>query len=80
MFETFPLSPALSNYSQHLAFYDVVLTGQSFLYNQVRRMVGAALAVATGRMDLQASTTINHPSSGTESYKLVLCFTETREI
>jgi hypothetical protein len=33
--ETCPLSPALSCYSDHLAFYDIVLTGRSFLYNQV---------------------------------------------
>ena len=63
VYETCPLSPALSSYSKHLAFYDVVLTGHSFLYNQVRRMVGAAVAAAFGRLKLQEQLTFQTSSS-----------------
>ena len=33
-------------------FIDVVIQGQSFLHNQVRRMVGAALTVAIGKINI----------------------------
>ena len=33
-------------------FLDVVIHGQSFLHNQVRRMVGAALTVAIGKISI----------------------------
>ena len=46
-------------------FLDVVIHGQSFLHNQVRRMVGAALAVATLRVPLsQVEDLLKNPDSG----------------
>jgi len=36
-----------------ITFIDVVIQGQSFLHNQVRRMVGAAVSVALGRTKLE---------------------------
>ena len=46
-------------------FLDIVIRGESFLYNQVRRMVGAALAVAVGRGDLgYVSELISDPDKG----------------
>jgi len=49
-----PLPPSLHPLYQenHIMFLDVVVRGQSFLWNQVRRMVGAAVAVATGEVEL----------------------------
>jgi hypothetical protein len=37
-------------------FLDIVIRGKSFLHNQVRRMVGAAVAVATHKLPLEKLT------------------------
>ena len=53
-------------YSENdVKFIDVVIEGQSFLHNQVRRMIGLALAVSTQRVKLDfVSTLLNDPDHG----------------
>ena len=52
-------------HDNNVLFIDVVIKGQSFLYNQVRRMVGTALAVATGKCDLgYVSKLLSDPDKG----------------
>ena len=46
-------------------FIDVVIHGQSFLHNQVRRMVGAAIAVATNKRNIEhIEELVNNPDKG----------------
>ena len=46
-------------------FLDVVVQGQSFLHNQIRRMIGAALAVATDKVSLALiNDLLNNPDRG----------------
>lgn len=46
-------------------FIDVVIEGKSFLHNQVRRMVGAAVSVACGRIPLErVSEMLGNPDMG----------------
>ena len=52
-------------HDNNVIFLDIVIQGESFLYNQVRRMVGAALAVASGKCDLgYVSELISEPDKG----------------
>ena len=52
-------------YDNDVRFIDVVIQGESFLYNQVRRMVGAALAVATGKCDIEyVAELVRDPDKG----------------
>ena len=49
----------------NVIFMDVVIEGQSFLHNQVRRMVGAALSVGVGAVDISdVEEMINDPDKG----------------
>lgn len=36
--------------SDSVEYYDILINGQSFLYRQIRRIVGALIAVAKGKM------------------------------
>jgi len=53
-------------YSENdINFIDVIIEGQSFLHNQVRRMIGLALAVATQKVDIEfVSKLLNNPDHG----------------
>jgi len=54
-------------------FLDVVIEGRSFLHNQIRRMVGAAICVATGRIPLEKVVELlQNPELGWDS-KLFIC-------
>jgi len=57
-----------------ITFLDVVIQGQSFLHNQVRRMVGAAVAVAQGKTELEevAEMLKNPESSDWSSTKCLI--------
>ena len=60
-----PLPPSVYPLYGEVQFLDVVIHGQSFLHNQVRRMVGAALAAATERISLSdVEDLLNEPHSG----------------
>ena len=51
--------------TEQLHLIDVVIHGQSFLHNQVRRMVGAAMAVAKGAVSLdEVKLLLSQPDSG----------------
>ncbi|XP_023340718.1 tRNA pseudouridine synthase-like 1 isoform X2 [Eurytemora carolleeae] len=41
----------LPELNQYFKFYNIKISGKAFLHNQVRRMVGAALAASSGRME-----------------------------
>ena len=52
-------------HDNNVLFLDIVIKGEAFLYNQVRRMVGAAIAVASGKCDLgYLSDLISDPDKG----------------
>ena len=58
-------------HDNNVLFLDIVIKGESFLYNQVRRMVGAALAVATGKCDLgYVEELVSDPDKGWDGGKI----------
>ena len=70
-----PLPPCIfPNYGVSGAhFLDVVIEGRSFLHNQIRRMVGAAICVANGKVPLEKVVELlNDPEVGWDS-KFFIC-------
>jgi len=70
-----PLPPSIyPNYGVSGAhFLDVVIEGRSFLHNQIRRMIGAAICVANGRIPLEKVVELlQDPKLGWDS-KLFIC-------
>ena len=60
-----PLPPSLYPPYRPATFIDVAVTGQSFLHNQVRRMVGAGLAVGLHRLSLpDIADLLSNPGAG----------------
>jgi len=54
-------------------FLDVLIEGKSFLHNQIRRMVGAAISVASGRIPIQkVEELLYKPEEGWDS-KIFIC-------
>jgi len=47
-----PISSSVYPPYSQIKFLDVTVRGQSFLHNQIRRMVGVAVAIAMGKVDL----------------------------
>jgi len=64
----FPVSLYPAYGDSGVQFLDVVIEGKSFLHNQVRRMVGAAMSVACGRVSLEKiADLLEQPDLGWDS-------------
>lgn len=47
-----PISPSVYPPYNQIKFLDVTVQGESFLHNQIRRMVGVGVGIAMGKVDL----------------------------